>query len=234
MSNRPLRFIHAADFHLEQPPSGIAAVPDALRELFLESAWLAAEKVFEVVLSEEAEFLVLCGDLLSPLKTGPRGPLFLSEQFERLAQRAIPVYWAAGRVDPPELWPSAVPLPKNVHVFPVGRPEAINYDRDGVPAVRLVGASRLRGRKMCASEFEPDPAGLFTIAAVHGSVASESLRAPTSITGPWAETIRATRCSPPPTRPIIRERPKGAGPINAVRTAARSFKLMRIASFAPR
>ena len=75
MSNRPLRFIHAADFHLEQPPSGIAAVPDALRELFLESAWLAAEKVFEVVLSEEAEFLVLCGDLLSPLKTGPRAAL---------------------------------------------------------------------------------------------------------------------------------------------------------------
>jgi len=177
MSNRPLRFIHAADFHLEQPPSGIAAVPDHLRESFLESPWLAAERVFEAVLSEEAEFLVLSGDLLHPLRTGPRGPLFLAEQFERLAQRAIPVYWAAGRVDPPELWPSVVPLSDNVHVFPAGRPEAINYLRNGVPAARLVGAGRLRGHKMRASEFEPDPAGLFTIAVVHGSATSESLRA---------------------------------------------------------
>ena len=177
MSNRPVRFIHAADFHLEQPPSGVAVVPGHLRDLFLESAWLAAQRVFEAVLSEEAEFLVLSGDLLDPLKTGPRGPLFLVEQFQRLAERGIPVYWAAGRVDPPELWPATIPLPENVCLFPGGQPAVFNYQRDGVPVVRVVGASRVRGRKVRAGEFEPDPAGLYTIGVVHGNAEAESLRA---------------------------------------------------------
>ena len=87
MSNWPFRFVHAADFHLEQPPFGIGEVPDHLRELFIESAYWAAERVFETVLSEEAEFLVLSGDLLDPQRTGPRGPLFLREQFQRLSDR---------------------------------------------------------------------------------------------------------------------------------------------------
>ncbi|MGO8749058.1 MAG: metallophosphoesterase family protein [Thermoguttaceae bacterium] len=177
MSNRPVRFIHAADFHLEQPPSGVAAVPGHLRELFLESAWLAAERVFEAVLSEEVEFLVLSGDLLDPLKTGPRGPLFLVEQFQRLAERGIPVYWAAGRVDAPELWPATIPLPENVCLFPGGQPAVFNYQRDGVPLVRVVGASRAGGRKVRAGEFEPDPAGLYTIGVIHGNAKAEPLRA---------------------------------------------------------
>lgn len=217
MSNRPLRFIHAADFHLEQPPSGIAAVPDALRELFLESAWLAAEKVFEVVLSEEAEFLVLCGDLLSPLKTGPRGPLFLSEQFKRLAQRAIPVYWAAGRVDPPELWPSAVPLPKRARLS--GWPAGSNQLRSRRRSCGATGGRQPASRSQDAEQVEPDPAGLFTIAAVHGSVASESLRARHRLLGLGRKPYAQHAVHRPPHGPL-------SG--NAPRAPARSMRCARL------
>jgi DNA repair protein SbcD/Mre11 len=51
MPTRPLRFVHTSDLHLEQPPFGIAQVPEHLRELFLECAYWAAERVFAVVLS---------------------------------------------------------------------------------------------------------------------------------------------------------------------------------------
>ena len=110
MSHRPFRFVHASDFHLEMPLQGVAEVPDHLREALLDAAYTAAERVFDAVLAEEAEFLVLSGDILHPPQTGPRGPLFLSEQFARLAQRQIPVYWASGGVDPPEAWPAVIPL----------------------------------------------------------------------------------------------------------------------------
>ncbi len=169
MSNRPFRFVHSGDFHLERPPQGVAEVPDHLRELFLESAFWAAERVFEAVLAEEAEFLVLSGDLLSPQQTGPRGPLFLVEQFGRLAEREIPVYWAGGRVDPPDAWPSALTLPDNVHLFPQRRLEEFVHPRDDAPLARLIGVSRDRQRRIRASDFLPDPAGLFSIAVVHGS-----------------------------------------------------------------
>ena len=44
------------DLHLELPPFGVTEVPDHLRELFLESSYLSAERVFETVLAEEAEW----------------------------------------------------------------------------------------------------------------------------------------------------------------------------------
>ena len=176
MSNRPFRFVHAADFHLELPPFGITEVPDHLQELFIESAYWAAERVFETVLSEEAEFLVLSGDLLDPQRTGPRGLLFLVEQFERLAEREIVVYWAGGRVDPPDVWPSSVRLPENVHVFPTGRPEECVHQVDAAPLVRVMGAGRGRGQGIRASDFDPDPTGLFSIAVVHGTPDAETLQ----------------------------------------------------------
>ena len=177
MSNQPFRFVHAGDFHLELPPQGVAEVPDHLRELFIESAYWAAERVFETVLAEEAEWLVLAGDVLHPQQTGPRGPLFLAEQFGRLAERDIAVYWAGGNVDPPEAWPSAIALPDSVHRFPQRRIEEFVHERDGTPLARLMGVSRSQQRAIRASDFDPDPGGLFAIAVVHGTAESEALAA---------------------------------------------------------
>ena len=188
MSNSPFRFVHASDLHLESPPQGVAEVPDHLRELFLEAAYWAAERVFETVLAEEAEFLVLSGDILRWQRTGPRGPLFLAEQFGRLAERDVPVYWAGGSIDPPEAWPSAVTLPENVRLFPRGRIEDYVHRRDAAPVARLIGTSRGRRRGVRASEFDPrrlrgrdhrphdENAGLFSIAVVHGTAEAEALR----------------------------------------------------------
>ncbi len=169
MSNPHFRFVHAGDLHLERPPAGLTEIPEHLRDLFLESAYWAAERVFETALAEEAEFLVLSGDVLHPQRTGPRGPLFLVEQFERLAERSIPIYWAGGRVDPPEDWPSGFPMPKNVYRYPRGRVDDFLCERDGTALARVMGTSRDRHRSVRAADFSPDPAGLFSIAVAHGS-----------------------------------------------------------------
>jgi DNA repair protein SbcD/Mre11 len=137
MSSRPFRFIHASDFHLEQPLMGVAEVPDHLRELFLDAPYAAAQQVFEAALAEDVGFVVLSGDILQPLATGPRGPLFLAEQFARLAARGIGVYWAGGAVDPPETWPGVVKLPQNVHVFPRGRMEETTIAWESETLARL-------------------------------------------------------------------------------------------------
>jgi hypothetical protein len=176
MSHAPLRFVHAADFHLEQPPFGIAEAPSHLREALVEAAYRAAERVFEVALGEPTDLMILAGDLLDPQKTGPCGPLFLVEQFERLRQRGVKVYWAGGRVDSPSAWPASIRLPENVHVFPEGRPEAVVHRRGDEPLVRLVGSSRGGARGVRPIDFVPDPAGLVSIAVVHGKANPERLK----------------------------------------------------------
>jgi DNA repair protein SbcD/Mre11 len=165
MPNRAFRFVHAGDFHLEQVPWGIAEAPDQLTPLFLDAAYTAAERVFETALAEDVDFVVLSGDLLHAQYTGPRGPLFLIEQFARLAKKRIAVYWAGGAVDPADAWPSAMPLPENTHVFPRGRVEEFVHRRDGLPIARIAGIGHDGNHAFALNDFTPDPTGLFTIAA---------------------------------------------------------------------
>ncbi len=176
MPNRPFRFLHAADFHLEMPPHGLAEVPEHLVDLFLEAPYAAAEQVFETALTEDTAFVVLSGDLFSPQHTGPRGPLFLVEQFARLAERGKHVYWVGGRVDPPEAWPPAIRLPENVHRFPVGRVESFTAQQDGEPLACILGAGRDGRQTIRAADFSPAPGGLVTLAAVHGTADPAALK----------------------------------------------------------
>lgn len=177
MSTRPFRFVHASDFHLEQPLMGVADVPDHLRNVFLDAPYHAAAKVFETAVVEDAEFVLLSGDILQSQITGPRGPLFLIEQFNRLAARGIDIYWAGGSVDLPEGWPAALAMPKNVHVFPLGQTAELTAECDVGPLARLVGVSRDRQRSLRPSDFAPDPAGLYSIAIAHGDVDPSAVQA---------------------------------------------------------
>src|ERR1041384_6821981 len=118
MSQPPLRFVHAGDLHLERPLTGVSEIPDHLREAFLEAPYLAAEQIFETALPEGADALFLAGDVVHLDKAGPRAIVFLLEQFRRLADHNIAVYWAGGQVDPVDARPGAATLPPHVHPLP--------------------------------------------------------------------------------------------------------------------
>lgn len=176
MSNCPLRFLHTADFRLHEPMGGLAEVPEHLRELALEAAWWSAERVFETAIAERVDFVVISGGAIRPLRTGPRGPLFLVDQFDRLRQHQIPVYWAASHHESPAVWPAEFKLPDNAVHFEVGPPQAVQYCRDGVPVACLVGTSRSARSRPKVRDFVPDPGGLFSIAVVHGHMKARSLQ----------------------------------------------------------
>ena len=175
MSERPFRFVHASDLHLEQPLRGVAVVPDHLRESFADAAYLAAKNVFDTVLAEEAAFLLLAGDVLDPHRAGARGLSLLLEQFDRLAERSIGVYWAGGRADPPDRWPTAVPLPRQVHIFAQGMPEEVTHHRDGEPLATILGSSYADRRNAPVRDFRGGSAGRFTVAVAFGHANPERL-----------------------------------------------------------
>lgn len=175
MSGEMLRFVHASDFHLELPLSGLPEVPEALRDLLIDAPYHAATRVFDAALSEHADFLLLTGDLLDPLTSGPRALAFLLEQFERCQARGLAVYWAGGRVDAPEGWPATVPLPSNVHVFPAGKLEEITHLRDDQAHAAILGLSWSERLRIHASEFRGDGSERFRIAMAYGNFEAAAL-----------------------------------------------------------
>ncbi len=166
---QPLRLVHASDLHLERPLYGLADVPDHLRDLLIEAPYHAAEQVFETALAEDADAVLLAGDVLDVDRAGPPAIVLLLDQFSRLNDRGIPVYWAGGMVDAPDNWPRSVSLPPNVHVFPVGRVESLDLIRAGQTLARVQGTSCRDDGEVETRGFHRDAHGLFTVGVSHGT-----------------------------------------------------------------
>lgn len=173
----PFRFLHTADFHLQQPPHGLAEVPPHLREALVDAPYRAARRVFEAALSEEVDFVVLAGGIGDLRSAGPQAIEFLLQHFQMLADRGIAVYWAGGHVDPPEQWPEAAPLPNNVHVFSRSRVDTVIHTRGDRRLAMIIGQSSNEVQPIRAAEFHGDAGGLFAIAVTHGEANAESLAA---------------------------------------------------------
>jgi hypothetical protein len=170
-----VRFLHASDFRLDCPLGGITEVPGHLRESFVEAPYRAATRVFDAAIHEEVDFVVLSGGLLDPYASGPRGVLFLQEQFQRLADRGTQVYWAGSACDGTDDWPHELSLPENVHHFPTGHVSEVLHRRDGQVIARLIGQSRGRRQRFAASEYCREATSVLTIAVAHGAIDFEDV-----------------------------------------------------------
>lgn len=172
--HHPFRFIHASDFHLDRPLRGLAEVPDHLRGALVDAPYRAAERVFDAAIRERADFVVLAGDIVDPLLAGPRGLVFLNEQFEKLGAAGVKVYWATGRTDHFERWPQLT-WPDHVVRFPPGRPLRVVHQRNGEPLVQILGTSSEQRKKIRTADFQVDTGGLFAVAVAYGSTEADAV-----------------------------------------------------------
>ncbi|MBR0190706.1 MAG: hypothetical protein IJQ31_01410 [Thermoguttaceae bacterium] len=92
-------------------------LPPALSEECLSAPWKSAERVFDLALAQNVDFLLLTGDVLQPDLTGIRGLVFLIGQFNRLRERGISVYWKLERSIEEWMLPN-FRFPENVFLFP--------------------------------------------------------------------------------------------------------------------
>src|SRR5262245_2764270 len=112
-----LRFVHAADLHLDSPFRGLAHIAPRLRD-HLQSATMGAfERVVNHTIESKADFLVLAGDLYDSRDRSLRALVSFRRQMERLAERDISVFIVHGNHDPLNGWGSDFQLPPNVTVF---------------------------------------------------------------------------------------------------------------------
>jgi len=175
MSQRPFRFLHAADLHLDAAMECLSEAPQGLADLLVDCPLRAAARVFDAAIDQQVDFVVLAGGVLDPNRSGPREWLFLMEQFQRLADRGIYVYWSLSQDELLELCPHYVALPSNVRFFPAGRIERLRHELNGLLQAELIGASHGVSGLPRAYEFAASESSTFSIAVVHAAWGAAAL-----------------------------------------------------------
>ncbi|MDR2642356.1 MAG: hypothetical protein LBC74_06140 [Planctomycetaceae bacterium] len=176
----PLRFIHASGLFLDKVIEGVSEMPLVWESRFFDISCRAALRLFDKALEEMVDFVIISGDVFNALLSPPGVFIFLIEQFDRLRNAGISVYWAGAEFDSPDDMPISFPLPDNVHHFPCNSIQEYYFkrpnDKSGGVLAKIVGVSRNQHqRRIRSSEFPIDPGRLFTIAVANGDVDPESL-----------------------------------------------------------
>ena len=175
MPGESFRFIHASDFHLEKPLGDLDALPSHLQESMAMAPIAAAKRVLEAALLDNIDFVVLCGDLLSPQTSGPHGMSMLLDYFEKLNAQKTQVFWAAGLSDDPSKWPDSVPLPPNVTFFPKDQVASVPVQRGGRTVCVVVGRSCDGRSTLHVPSFQAEPTDEFTVGVGYGTAQAEAL-----------------------------------------------------------
>lgn len=175
MSATSFRFIHASDFHIEQPISGLSYVPDHLRDLLIDAPLVATERVFDTALEQEVDFVILAGDALHARAAGPRGIEFIRRQFQRLQKRDIQVYWLGGRVDPPGQWPNFLPLPPCIQRLD-HQGGVAEHRRAGQAIATILGHQGDGSPPTVHADVDDGPSDVYRIAVAYGQVDRKMLR----------------------------------------------------------
>ncbi len=171
-----LKFLHAADLHLDQPITGLTDIPAHLKETLANAPYVAAERMFDLAVNERVDFVLLAGDVVDLDQGGPRCAAFLMGQFERLADKGIQIYWCGGSVDQPDRWPNAIDLPSNVTTFPSSLVEQAVHFRNDKPVATICGAGLDHNRRN-PSDFRCPEECIFPIALMHGELDTTSIAA---------------------------------------------------------
>ncbi|SPF39221.1 DNA repair exonuclease [Syntrophobacter sp. SbD1] len=112
-----IRFIHAADSHIDSPLKGLEQHDGAPVDLLRGATRRAFENLIQLAIDENVDFLVIAGDLYDADWRNYGTGLFFRGQMVRLRDRGIPVYLIAGNHDAASVITKKLSLPDNVHVF---------------------------------------------------------------------------------------------------------------------
>lgn len=122
-----MRFIHAADIHLDSPLRGLEAYAGAPVERLRVATRQAFARIVDICLEERVDFLVIAGDLFDTDVRDFQAALAAAVQLRRLDQAQIPVYLILGNHDSREETTRHVPWPANVTLFDHKHPQTVRH-----------------------------------------------------------------------------------------------------------
>ncbi|GAB4130190.1 metallophosphoesterase family protein [Thermopirellula anaerolimosa] len=124
MAPDTLRFLHAADLHLDVPIHAIVDAPRSVVERVSGLSSRLLQRIMETAASEEVQFVLLAGDVMDWRLAGPA----LCEEWitfcETMAEQGVPVVWATSAAERAGPVPASL-VPQGVVLLSGERPRTI-------------------------------------------------------------------------------------------------------------
>ncbi|MGE7761151.1 metallophosphoesterase family protein [Peribacillus sp. NPDC097895] len=176
-----MKFIHAADLHLDTPFSGLKDLPLSILKELRESPFKAFQKIINEAIYHRVDFIVLSGDLFDGENRSLRTQVRFRTEMEKLEQHQIPAYIIHGNHDHLSGSWITVKLPDNVYVFS-GQTEVKTFEKTDGTTVHLYGFSypRRHVRERMIETYIKAEGADYHIGLLHGNLEGHSEHSPYS------------------------------------------------------
>lgn len=167
-----MKFVHAADLHLDSPLLALSRQDARQVERMRRATREAFEHLIDLCIEQEVALLVLAGDLYDHDCPNMQIAVFLRNQLRRLEQKGIRAVIIKGNHDADNKITSALSLPANTRMLGERKPETITFD-DLPVRVAVHGQSFKPGpvTENLAASYPASLRGYYNIGLLHTSLA---------------------------------------------------------------
>ncbi|PKZ23543.1 transposase [Aerococcus sanguinicola] len=165
-----IRFIHAADLHLDQPFKKISKTNPSLYEKLRQATTASFNNIIETAINETVDFVVVSGDIYHNEPASLQAQFTFRQGMERLAEAGIPAIVCHGNHDYVQGDAHRLAMPDNVYIFP-DHVDSYHFQAKSSEHVMLAGFSYGQAwiERDMVQDFPKRQAGIdFQIGVIHG------------------------------------------------------------------
>jgi exonuclease SbcD len=164
-----VKFVHAADLHLDSPLRGLARYAGAPVEEMRLASRRACENLVGLCIAEQADLLLLAGDLYDGDWRDYSTGLYFSAQMSRLREAGVQVVLVRGNHDAASQITRHLRLPDNVFELSIDAPQSLCFEDLGIAVHGQSFATRAVTENLAQSY--PDPISqVVNVGLLHTSV----------------------------------------------------------------
>jgi len=166
-----IRFVHAADLHLDSPFSGLRSIVPEIAQTLHQATFDAYDNIIDLCIREQVDALLVAGDIFDGADRSLRAQLKFADGLNRLEAANIRSFICHGNHDPLDGWEAQITLPRGCHRFGAELAQAPVFEDEPRRAV-VYGISypQREVRENLVPRFGAVEAGPFNIGLLHANV----------------------------------------------------------------
>ena len=174
-----VRFVHAADLHLDSPFVGIRSMDADIASALAEATFRAYDNIIDICIREQVDALLVAGDVFDGADRSLRAQLRFVDGLRRLDEAGIRSFVCHGNHDPLDGWESRLDLPPGCHRFgPQVEHVPVYPEAPDKVIVHGVSYPQREVRENLIPAFDKAVPGAFDIGLVHANVDNNTAHDP--------------------------------------------------------